>query len=360
MFRSDNVADISSVLLNIPAALLYSHYFPSDRSWFMGLLEKTLICGTLLVASCTGALRGEDELHLLTVGDWGINSPARGEVGAEMGKFASEAKVKPAAVLLLGDNFYVKLTGVTDPLIQTFFEKTYDAKKLDIPFYAVMGNHDYSTGNWTIEMEYARSGNTRLKIPSRWYRLDLPAEKPVVTVLMLDSDSPPGLMKQADWGAETEWMKAELGKPHAPWLVCCAHHDIFGNGNHGDNGVLMTNWGPLFKQAKVDFYVCGHEHTLQHLEMPGWPMSFVVTGGGGAQTKPMLKDKRGPFSASTYGFGSFRFTPEKVAVELVNAEGKVVHAFTRDRSGAIKVTLNTPSDPATTRPLNTIQGVNDK
>ena len=126
------------------------------------------------------------ELHLLTLGDWGINSPERGQVGAEMGKFAAKKGNHPAAVLLLGDNFYVKLSGADDPLIQSFFEKTYDAKKLNVPFYAVMGNHDYSTGNLPIEMEYARSGKTRLKIPSRWYRLDLPAEKPVATILMLD------------------------------------------------------------------------------------------------------------------------------------------------------------------------------
>jgi len=316
----------------------------------------------LLATSLSRAQKAtpRDELQLLTVGDWGINSPARGEVGAEMGKFATSKGNHPAAVLLLGDNFYVKLSGVDDPRIQTFFEKTYDAKKLNLPFYAVMGNHDYSTGNLPIEMEYAKTEKTRLKIPSRWYRLDLPAEKPVATILMLDSCAPPTLMKQADWDEEMAWLKSELDKPHAPWLICCAHHDIFGNGSHGDNGVLMTTWGPLFKQAKVDFYVCGHEHTLQHLEIAEWPMSFVVAGGGGAQTKPMLKDKRGPFSSSTYGFASFRFTPGKASVELINATGKVVHAFTRDKDGVVKVTVNTPSDPATKKPLKAIQGIDDK
>jgi hypothetical protein len=177
---------------------------------------------------------------------------------------------------------------------------------------------------------------------------------------MLDSDAPPALMKQEDWDTENKWIKGELEKPHAKWLICCAHHDIFGNGSHGDNGVLMTTWGPLFKQAHVDFYICGHEHTLQHLEIPGWPISFVVAGGGGAQTKPMLKDQRGPFSSSTYGFGSFQFTPDRADVKLINGQGKVVHAFSRDRAGAIRVTLNSPSDPATKRPLKTIQGIDDK
>jgi len=45
-------------------------------------------------------------------------------------------------------------------------------------------------------------------------------------------------MKQEDWDTENKWIEAELAKPHAQWLMCCAHHDIFGNGSHGDNGVL--------------------------------------------------------------------------------------------------------------------------
>jgi hypothetical protein len=299
------------------------------------------------------------ELRLLALGDWGIDSPARAQVGDAMARFASQPGRRPDAVLLLGDNFYVKLTGIADPQIQTFFEKTYDPAKLSVPFYAVMGNHDYSNKDVNIEMEYARSRDTRLKIPARWYRLELPVEKPLVTMLMLDSDAP-NLMSRQDWDTENKWLASELQKPHAPWLICCAHHDIFGNGNHGDNGVLMTTWGPLFKQAHVDFYVCGHEHTLQHLEIPKWPVSFVVAGGGGAGNKPMLRDNRGPFSRSTHGFAAFRFTPDMAMVQLIDADGAVVHEFTRSREGKVTVNLNSASDPATKHKLKTINGIDDK
>jgi hypothetical protein len=300
------------------------------------------------------------ELRLLTLGDWGIDSPARKQVGEAMAKFAAEPGQRPDAVLLLGDNFYVKLSGVADGQIQSFFEQTYDPARLNVPFYAVMGNHDYSNDDVKIEMEYTRSRDTRLKIPSRWYRLDLPVEKPLVTVLMLDSDAPPNLMTQQDWAAENRWLGEELSKPHAPWLICCAHHDVFGNGNHGDNGVLMTTWGPLFMHAHIDFYVCGHEHTLQHLEIPKWPISFVVAGGGGAGNKPMLRDNRGPFSRSTHGFASFRFTPEAATVQLIGADGTIVHEFSRSREGNVTVTLNSPSDPATKHKLKAINGIDDK
>ena len=58
--------------------------------------------------------------------------------------------------------------------------------------------------------------------------------------------------------------------------MCCAHHTMLSNGVHGDNGVLQKEWGALFKKYKVDFYLCGHDHDVQHLEVKDWPMSFVL------------------------------------------------------------------------------------
>jgi tartrate-resistant acid phosphatase type 5 len=312
----------------------------------------------LTISLSVSIARAQDkpELRLFALGDWGLNSPHRQAVGNAMAERATT--VKPDAALLLGDNFYVKLTGIDDPQIQSFFERTYDKKKLDIPFYAIFGNHDYREHNDGIELAYAARGDTRMKIPSRWYRLDLPQDKPIATIFMLDSDQP--VLAAGQWDEQLKWLAAELAKPHAPWLICAAHHDIFGNGNHGDNGVLMTSWGPLFKQYHVDFYLCGHEHTLQHLEIDGWPMSFVIAGGGGAGTKPMLRDNRGPFSRAVTGFADLAFTPDLATVRLVDETGKTLHAFTRDRDGKVTVTDNTPSDKATTQPLRVIQGIDGK
>ena len=36
----------------------------------------------------------------------------------------------------------------------------------------------------------------------------------------------------------------------------------------------------MLKAAHVDFYICGHDHDLEHLESDG--MDFLICGGGGA------------------------------------------------------------------------------
>ena len=298
----------------------------------------------------------QPSLELFAVGDWGIDSPDRQKVADAMATYATaEPAHKPQDVLLLGDNFYINLTGVDDPRIHQFFDLTYDAKKLDVPFYAVLGNHDYKGDNASIEMKWASQGKSRFTLPSRWYRLELPAEHPVVSVFMLDSDQP--YMPNGMWDQETQWLKTELAKPHAPWVICCAHHDMFGNGSHGDNGVLQTTWGPLFKEYHVPFYICGHEHTLQHLEIPGWPISFVIAGGGGAARKPMLRDLRGPFSRASLGFAAMTFTPDVATISLIDGDDQVVHEFTRSADGAVKILMNTPSDKATKHPLRVLQGI---
>src|SRR5947209_2775522 len=140
------------------------------RSFLLCIL---LLLSDSAIAQTTQVIANEDRgVSVFALGDWGLNSPHRQAVADQMAKEAGAAN--PEAALLLGDNFYIKLTDVDDPKIQSFFEKTYDNTKLAIPFYAVMGNHDYKEHNDDIELAYAAKGNTRLKIPARWYRLDLP------------------------------------------------------------------------------------------------------------------------------------------------------------------------------------------
>jgi hypothetical protein len=304
-------------------------------------------CGSNLQRPASAA---EPEVNVLAMGDWGNNGPGQKLIAKTLASYVSAADRKFSAMLLAGDNFYVKLSGVKDPLWQTMFEDRYDPRVLDFPFYASLGNHDYRDNQQLIEIDYTKQNpQSRWKLPSRWHRVDLPNEQhPILTVFMLDSNKP--LMPEADWQAQLTWLNSELSKPRkAKWVMMCAHHPFFSNGDHGDNGVLQRDWGPLVKKYKVDFYLCGHDHDLQHLEMPGWNSSFLLVGGGGATTRPMRVDKRGPFSQSEMGFADFNFTPTRATVRIVDSSGRAVHEFERSPDGKLRVLLSTASDPAKPR-----------
>src|SRR4051794_6877493 len=194
------------------------------------------------------------QVKLLAMGDWSSNAPAQKEVASAIADYVHRDSGHFYGMLLAGDNFYTPLSGTSDPLWQTLFEEMYDPSVINFPFYVSLGNHDYQLGKAEIERAYARENpDSRWKMPARYYRVEFPAKDPLVTVLMLDSNRQ--IMSDADWNAELFWMKTEFEKPRtSKWLICCAHHPFFSNGNHGDNGVLQKAWGPMFAKHKVDMY----------------------------------------------------------------------------------------------------------
>ena len=149
---------------------------------------------------------------LFAMGDWGEDTSAERQVAGAMMKEARADASPPAFALLLGDNFYFKLTGVDDPHWQTLFELMYDPAVLGVPFYACLGNHDYDGNNLQIEMSYARQHpESRFKLPAEWYRVDLPKTKPAVTVFMLDSNR--DNLSELQWNEQTQWLDKQLAGP---------------------------------------------------------------------------------------------------------------------------------------------------
>lgn len=312
-------------------------------------------------------------VSLLAFGDWGRNSIAEREV-------AKGIRARGAAYdagLLLGDNFYFPLTGTDDPRWRELFEDLY--QPADLRFWAVLGNHDVNTlaGPWTapgsrpaatqrvvnmdIEMGYAAEHpGGRFNLPARWYRLDLPAEQPTVAILMLDTNYvEPGFGGKPFMDQESAWLKAQLDElrpppgdgiagPRRPWVICCAHHPIFTNGNtHDDDERLKREWLPMLESHGVDFYLAGHNHCLEHVQVPGSRIGHLVSGGGGANLYPRKQRHAGWF-AQSYGFTHLVLRPDRAEVSFVDTAGRVMHSFTRYPDGREQVMV--ADQPATPLP----------
>lgn len=298
-----------------------------------------------------------NEVNLIAMGDWGTNNNNQKIVAMALAHYVDGTQRQFNGAVLEGDNFYGKLTGIDDYSWQSMFEDMYDPERLAFPFYAALGNHDYESGKNKIELEYAaKNPKSRWKMPSRWYRVDFPADHPLVSVLMLDSDLPK--LTKEEWAQQVRFIDEQLSnKRGAKWTMACAHHPIFSNGSHGDNGVLMTDWGSLFQKHKLDFYVCGHDHDLQHLQVEKWWPSFILAGGGGQKPTEMRRDIRGPFSKRYMGFAHMQFFPNRAVIRFINGEdGKLVHEFIRDSRGQVQIAYTSGRDKATTKPLKAILG----
>jgi hypothetical protein len=323
-----------------------------------------------VVAKWTPRAFPADEENLIVFGDFGNAKQSQKDTAKTMANYVERTKTQFNAALTVGDNFYVKMRDADDWQFQSLFEDMYDARRLNFPFFVSMGNHDYEfaeprTGKVKadLEREYsAKHPDSRWRaMPERWYRLDFPvgSERPLITVLMLDSSKP--RMTDAEWESEKVWIDEQLATTPARWKIACAHHPFFSNGSHGDNGVMQVEWGPIFKARGLDLYVAGHDHDLQHLQIEGWPFSFVQAGGGGQPVTDMRRDIRGPFSRKIHGFVHLRASGDTADVRyLAIPDGKVIHEFARDKgSGAIRIVSTTGRDKATTKPLKTLAGVGE-
>jgi len=301
----------------------------------------------LLLVVCLFSLSGfAAEVNLLIFGDWGSGgSPEQTAVAKQAAAYARTNNIKFDAALLLGDNFYKKMDGgVKDPRWQTEFEKMFDPEILAMPFYAALGNHDYEDQKSQTQLEYSRlHPDGRWKMPAKWYRVNLPEKDPIVTVLVLDSNY--AKLSDEEWKTETAWFEQQLQrKDNAAWTIATAHHPLFTSGQHGDTKKIIADWGPLLKKHGLDFFMCGHDHDLQHIEMPGWSTTFLLAGGGGAKIRPMKRNDRGPFTRSLNGFLHLKITTETATGTFVTKDGEIPHQFTRSATGKIEVLSTTGRD----------------
>ena len=287
-----------------------------------------------------------NQLDLLVLGDWGYGkrSSALRPTADRAAHYSASYDIAFDAAILAGDNFYGDLSGgVLDGRWKREFEEPL-ARVFQMPFYAALGNHDYRSNNLAAEFEYARQNpNGHWKLPSKWYAVDLPTKNPVATVLVLDSNI--GRLTPDEQRTQLAWLESQLAAATSSvWRIVVAHHPLFSNGNNPEDKYLIGNWGRLFKEHRVDFYICGHDHSLQHLEVAGWPTSFLVSAGGGAKLQPIRSASYGPFSRSVHGFLHLRLGPDEALGTFVSVDGAVVHQFARSRSGTVRVLLSTGRD----------------
>lgn len=288
--------------------------------------------------------------HYLAVGDFGVvkgDLPRQQAVASSMIKYAGQMQLGPEALLMLGDNFYGGLAGkgVNSLRWETNLEAMYPKKIFPGPMHAMLGNHDYTDEPETkcvnAQLNYRRfKPDCRWSLPSKWYRMLLPADKPLATVLVLDTNFCYGdekIVGKAERAGQLQWLAGELEKPRStPWLFVFGHHPVFSAGKHGDTPELVEAIDPLLRKHKVDLYLSGHDHDLQHLEIEGHPTTFVVSGAGGARARwSPFGENRGPFFKAVYGFSHLELRADAIAVRHIDANGNLLHAFLRTIAGSV-------------------------
>lgn len=279
-------------------------------------------------------------MHFLAVGDFGTGDPEQRKIANTMASFAAKLPDPLTAVLALGDNFYGPFS---DERFISGFEKMYDGKILNCPFYACLGNHDYEplggSLNLTkadLQLKYAEEHpDSRWKMPGRWYVVELPnAANPLVRLIVLDGNR--GRIGEKAFAEQTRFLEQEVAKgTKAPWTWIANHYPMFSDGiSRGDNRNVSDAWGELVKASNASLFLSGHDHSLQHLQVAGHNTSFLISGGGGRALHKTRSSGRG-FSYSGLGFHHIRVNEKELTVQIIDEWGQRLHSFKRSLLGEI-------------------------
>jgi acid phosphatase len=275
-------------------------------------------------------------LNFLIIGDWGRKgTPGQIAVADGMARIAQQHRSR--FVVTTGDNFYDGVTSLHDAHWRESYETVYTARSLQIPWYVVLGNHDYQ-GCVQAQLDYV-DWSGRWRLPARYYAVEKAIDA-TVSALLVFLDTSPFLssyqtngpeyiegVRDQDSERQLTWLNRKLARSKAIWKLVFGHHPIYSASPcHGDTLELRRRLLPILHAHHVQAYICGHEHDLQHLATDG--IDYFVTGAGSEYRETGWRsDSR--YSASELGFSAFSLTGDHLCVEFYDADAKRLYAMVR-------------------------------
>jgi len=270
-------------------------------------------------------------LNFAIIGDWGRQGrPDQKQVAQQMGIACHEAGA--AFVISVGDNFYERgVTSLDDDHWQKSFETVYDATSLQVPWYVILGNHDYA-GNCVPQLEYGKT-HPRWIMPTRYYKKLFPVDATThLECFYLDTcpfiaeyqNNPEfSEIPAQDAAAQLAWLEQGLSASKADWKFVFGHHPIYSSGlAHGNQPEMITHILPLLQKYKVQAYFAGHDHDLEHLKVGD--LDLIVSGAG-SEHRPVKTPASSPFSQACSGFALASVGPRDMQVRFIDNVGQLLY-----------------------------------
>ncbi len=276
------------------------------------LLALSIILLTQNINLAVAKPSKDHKIRFIAVGDTGTG----GDIQYAVAKAIKEKCAKDGCdfALILGDNIYNDgVKDVNDPQFISKFEKPY--KDLDFKFYLTLGNHDYR-GNVQAEIDYSKKSK-KWVMPARVYNFS----KGDIDFFSIDTNTPTT--------AQANRVSEDVSKSKAKWKVVFGHHPRYTNGVYKN---ATGNLAMLIDKAtcnKADIYLCGHEHTKQHLKKV-CNVDYLVVGTGAGLRKVGVASNS-LFAKSSYGFSWFEVDEKNMRFQLLDDKGKVEYEYTRKK-----------------------------
>lgn len=264
-------------------------------------------------------------LCLFAIGDWGTGGSLQKRVAAGMNAAAGRPRLRPDAVISTGDNIYPNgVDSAEDKQWASKFERIYTGSNIQVPWWAVLGNHDHRSDP-DAQVAYGKR-NTRWNMPNRTWAHDFKGrDETVVSVFGLDTQA---LLKRSEgWKDQARWLESMLEECKSKWKVVVGHHPLRSYGYYGDQAYLVNYVKPLLDTYGVHVYLCGHEHDLQIIKHPTDVFYSVISGaGGGARNTAYGEHTR--FADTNGGFVALQCSANRLDANVFDADGNEAYTET--------------------------------
>lgn len=240
-----------------------------------------------------------NSVRFLVFGDWGglpfypYTTRIQRNLAQTMATIAQTKKID--FVLSLGDNFYFKgVRSVDDRRFKRTFEDVYTSPSLHVPWLMVAGNHDHD-GNVSAQIAYTKK-SSRWYFPDYYYKKSytIPGSNATLDILMLDtvllcgntdpndeeSQPVPQSRDEAMYNRQFRWLNRELSQSTAKYILVAGHYPIYSACSHGTTKCLVRDLVPILEKYRVNAYLAGHDHDLQHIrpEKEDWTVEYFISG----------------------------------------------------------------------------------
>ncbi len=283
----------------------------------------------------------EKGLNFYLVNDLGRNGYYDQKLIAEtLGVMAETVGIE--CVLAAGDvHHFEGVRSVDDPLWLTNYEWIYKHPELMIPWYAILGNHEYR-GNTQAVLDYSER-SARWNVPARYYVKMIEDDGITVCVLMIDTsplldkyrednEKYPDAAKQ-DMEKQLAWMDSVLGAVEADWVLVVGHHPIYAqtDKNKSERADMQARVDKILrKHGNVDMYLCGHIHNFQHIRMAGSSIDYVVNSSA-SLSRPVEPIEGTRFCSSETGFSLISVDKDRMCLYMLDKNGKLLHTVEREK-----------------------------
>ena len=275
-----------------------------------------------------------------TIGDWGKMSNNLINVAKSMDTMSKKEEYRPNFILSLGDNFYPDgVESSEDEKWEKLYRNVFTGKNLYCPWYSILGNHDYGINPQAQIDYYKEKKDNRWIMPSRYYNVKHTYGDKKIEIICLDTveldlvtsnnyitQDVFDLMRINKMTSREQliWLEQTLSESTADWLIVIGHYNMYTAGYHTSNNTLISMLKPLFIKYKVDMYICGHCHNLEHLVDND--IHYIVSGSG-TKTGNVGKIFQSKFSYGDNGYTIHKIVDNKMQILYMNEKSEVVYKF---------------------------------